>query len=59
MPRTSRTSRPIARPVRRNADADLADLPEVSAVDQVDTRFLQSLLGYNARRAAPRLKEIG
>ena len=52
MPRTSRTSRPIARPVRRNADSDLADLPEVSAVDQVDTRFLQSLLGYNARRAA-------
>lgn len=27
-------------------------LPELSAVDQLDTRFLQSLLGYNARRAA-------
>lgn len=26
-------------------------LPELSAVDQVDTRLLQSLLGYNARRA--------
>ncbi|HQZ05797.1 MAG: winged helix-turn-helix transcriptional regulator [Rhodoferax sp.] len=32
---------------------DLAQgLPESGAVDQVDTRFLQSLLGYNARRAA-------
>ena len=27
-------------------------LPTVTAVDQVDTRYLQSLLGYNARRAA-------
>ncbi|MEN9888423.1 MAG: Multidrug resistance operon repressor [Pseudomonadota bacterium] len=27
-------------------------LPLVSAVDQVDTRYLQTLLGYNARRAA-------
>ena len=27
-------------------------LPVVSAVDQVDTRYLQTLLGYNARRAA-------
>lgn len=32
---------------------DLAQgLPEVGAIDQVDTRFLQSLLGYNARRTA-------
>lgn len=32
---------------------DLAQgLPEISAVTQVDTRFLQSLLGYNARRTA-------
>lgn len=30
----------------------MPELPEVSAVDQVDTTFLQSLLGYNARRAA-------
>ena len=27
-------------------------LPAVSAVDQVDTSYLQTLLGYNARRAA-------
>ncbi len=27
-------------------------LPAVTAVDQVDTAYLQSLLGYNARRAA-------
>ena len=27
-------------------------LPQVTAVDQVDTRYLQTLLGYNARRAA-------
>ncbi len=27
-------------------------LPVVTAVDQVDTRYLQTLLGYNARRAA-------
>ena len=26
--------------------------PSVSAVDAVDTRYLQTLLGYNARRAA-------
>jgi DNA-binding MarR family transcriptional regulator len=27
-------------------------IPDTTAVDAVDTRFLQSLLGYNARRAA-------
>jgi DNA-binding MarR family transcriptional regulator len=27
-------------------------IPDAAAVDAVDTRFLQSLLGYNARRAA-------
>ena len=27
-------------------------LPEVTAVEQVDTSYLQTLLGYNARRAA-------
>lgn len=50
MTRTSTSARrsPAARP----ADADLPDLPRLSAVDQVDTRYLQSLLGYNARRAA-------
>ncbi len=29
-----------------------AGLPTVSKVDQVDTTYLQTLLGYNARRAA-------
>jgi len=28
------------------------NLPLLSAVEQVDTRYLQTLLGYNARRAA-------
>ena len=28
------------------------NLPALSAVDQVDTSYLQTLLGYNARRAA-------
>ena len=27
-------------------------IPDTTAVDAVDTRFLQSLLGYHARRAA-------
>ena len=30
----------------------VAGLPTVSTVDQVDTTYLQTLLGYNARRAA-------
>ena len=32
--------------------ATASDLPHVSSIDQVDTRYLQTLLGYNARRAA-------
>ena len=32
--------------------ANSGNLPQLSAVDQVDTRYLQTLLGYNARRAA-------
>lgn len=52
MPRASRKSRSVPRPAARVADQELPDLPDVSAVDEVDTRFLQSLLGYNARRAA-------
>jgi DNA-binding MarR family transcriptional regulator len=39
------------RPTRRNKPTGTA-LPNISAVDQVDTRYLQTLLGYNARRAA-------
>jgi DNA-binding MarR family transcriptional regulator len=44
---TTRSKRPASR-----ASAKRQDLPAVSAVDQVDTSYLQSLLGYNARRAA-------
>lgn len=36
----------------RPGKAGQTGLPVVTAVDQVDTRYLQSLLGYNARRAA-------
>ena len=44
-------------PVRAKRPAGKArtshhSLPSVSAVDQVDTSYLQTLLGYNARRAA-------
>lgn len=50
MPMTSSTpTRP--RPSARSSAASHA-LPKVAAVDQVDTTYLQSLLGYNARRAA-------
>ena len=47
MARTAQSSlkRPGRAPSARN-------LPQVSAVEQVDTRYLQTLLGYNARRAA-------
>lgn len=38
-------------PTRRSKPA-AGGLPNVSAVEQVDTRYLQTLLGYNARRAA-------
>lgn len=39
------------RPARRASGKDQG-LPDLSAVDQVDTSYLQTLLGYNARRAA-------
>jgi DNA-binding MarR family transcriptional regulator len=42
-----RSKRPTSRP-----SACRDSLPAVSAVDQVDTSYLQTLLGYNARRAA-------
>jgi DNA-binding MarR family transcriptional regulator len=38
------------KPVRR--------LPTVTGVDQVDTSFLETLLGYNARRAALTIIEV-
>lgn len=52
MARISSKTRATPRPAAGMADNGLPDLPDVSAVDQVDTRYLQSLLGYNARRAA-------
>lgn len=52
MPDTSdKNTRKLRRAAPR-AHAQAEGLPELSAVDQVDTRFLQSLLGYNARRTA-------
>lgn len=43
----SRTQRPS-----RRTSSSAPSLPAVSAVEQVDTSYLQTLLGYNARRAA-------
>ncbi len=54
MARTAQTSfkRPtVQRPGGRSKTAG-SGLPNVSAVDQVDSSYLQTLLGYNARRAA-------
>jgi DNA-binding MarR family transcriptional regulator len=41
-----------AKRATRRDSAGQASLPLVNAVDQVDTSYLQTLLGYNARRAA-------
>ena len=41
-----------AKRATRRDSAVQASLPVVNAVDQVDTSYLQTLLGYNARRAA-------
>ena len=49
MVNTAQTS--FKRPTQRNKPVGDA-LPHVSAVEQIDTRYLQTLLGYNARRAA-------
>ena len=49
MARTAQTS--FKRPSSRGRQL-AASLPTVTAVDQVDTSYLQTLLGYNARRAA-------
>lgn len=47
----SRTSAQTSfkRPGKRSADKGL---PQITAIEQVDTSYLQTLLGYNARRAA-------
>ena len=50
MARTAKT--PSKRPASSGKAASGTALPHVTAVDQVDTRYLQTLLGYNARRAA-------
>ena len=50
MARTAQTS--FKRSTTRSKAAVGHALPKVTAVDQVDTRYLQTLLGYNARRAA-------
>ena len=49
MAKTAQSS--FKRPSGRSKSAG-AGLPTVSAVDQVNTTYLQTLLGYNARRAA-------
>ena len=49
MARTAQTT--FKRPGNRSKKTSVG-LPTVSAVDQVDTSYLQTLLGYNARRAA-------
>jgi DNA-binding MarR family transcriptional regulator len=50
----SSTSAPAARKRSsgRKPPGQNHTLPTVSAIDQVDTAYLQTLLGYNARRAA-------
>lgn len=50
MPRSAQPS--VKRPPGRRTSAGSTGLPHVSAIEQVDTTYLQTLLGYNARRAA-------
>lgn len=50
MARTAQSS--FKRPSGRSKTAAPTGLPQLSVVEHVDTRYLQSLLGYNARRAA-------
>jgi DNA-binding MarR family transcriptional regulator len=47
-------SSPKSKPTKPAADADLAVdvLDTVDTVDTVDTRYLEGLMGYNARRAS-------
>ncbi len=52
MPDTSDKSTSKPRRAAPRVQPQAEGLPQLSAVDQVDTRFLQSLLGYNARRTA-------
>lgn len=50
MARTAQTS--FKRPTARPGKVAGALLPKACAVERVDTTYLQTLLGYNARRAA-------
>ena len=61
MPRTPTTSAPpkkSASPRRATRPAKPAAGGDVAAVDKVDTTYLQSLMGYNARRAALSIIEL-
>lgn len=59
-PPTMATSRirTHSRPPPASADTTRRRPPSALAVDQVDTRYLETLLGYNARRAALAVIEV-
>ena len=48
----TRSTQPRTQRTRTHAKTTGHALPVVTAVEQVDTAYLQTLLGYNARRAA-------
>ena len=56
--RASATKKPAAKASRASAVAKPAAGGNVAAVDKVDTSYLQSLMGYNARRAALSIIEL-
>ena len=56
--RASVAKKPTAKVSRTSAVANPAAGSDVAAVDKVDTSYLQSLMGYNARRAALSIIEL-
>jgi DNA-binding MarR family transcriptional regulator len=56
--RASAAKKPAAKASRASAVANPATASDVAAVDKVDTSYLQSLMGYNARRAALSIIEL-
>ena len=56
--RASAAKKPAAKASRASAVANPAAASDVAAVDKVDTSYLQSLMGYNARRAALSIIEL-
>ena len=56
--RASAAKKPAAKASRASAVANPAAGSDVAAVDKVDTSYLQSLMGYNARRAALSIIEL-